>query len=266
MLTQRLLLGLLGKIEVSGVAPGKMKQTETQGHSLVLTRRQRMGDQLYGQILEQIVSGRLPEGMRLPPELDLCAMFGVSRPVVRQALLRLRADGLVHARQGAGTYVTVRPADRLADFAEPGQVADYMRAIEIRLVLEGAAARRAAERHSQAELAAIEEAHEQFRQEAEGGAPTPKADLAFHTAIAEASGNSYYAALLQHLHGVVAGFMNIALHLTRTSTRERTSQLLREHAMILEAIKSRDGDAAQLAMQFHITQARRRLVDRTRDE
>lgn len=242
-----------------------MRQTETQGQGLVLTRRQRMGDQLYGQILEQIVSGRLPEGMRLPAELDMCAMFGVSRPVVRQALQRLRADGLVHARQGAGTYVMARPADRLTEFVEPGQVADYMRAIEIRLVLEGAAARRAAERHNHAELAAIEETHERFRQEAEGGAPTPEADLAFHTAIAEASGNSYYAALLHHLRGGMAGFMKIALHLTRTSTRERTSQLLREHAVTLEAIRSRDGDAAQLAMQFHIIQARRRLADRTRD-
>lgn len=54
---------------------------------LVLTRCQRMGDQLYGQILEQIVSGRLPEGTRLPVEHDLCKMFGVSRLVVRQVLL-----------------------------------------------------------------------------------------------------------------------------------------------------------------------------------
>lgn len=244
----------------------KTTPTDKDASGLVLTRRQRMGDQLYGQILEQIVSGRLPQGTRLPPELDLCKMFGVSRPVVRQALQRLSADGLVHARQGSGTYVTARPAERLADFVEPHQIAEYMRAIEVRLVLEGAAARRAAERHNPAELAAIESAHKRFRLEAESGAPTPDADLAFHMAIANASGNGFYVALLQQLHEFISGFMNVALRLTRTSPRERTSQVLNEHVLILEAIKLQDGDAAQLSMQFHITQARRRLVDRSRDE
>lgn len=248
------------------VALFKTNPADTETPNLILTRRQRMGDQLYGQILEQIVSGRLPEGTKLPPEFELCKMFGVSRPVVRQALQRLGADGLIHARQGSGTYVTARPADRLADFVEPHQIAEYMRAIEVRLVLEGAAARRAAERHSVAELTDIETAHKRFRVEAEHGAPTPDADLAFHMAIANASGNGFYAALLQQLHESIAGFMNVALRLTRTSPRERTSQVLHEHALILEAIRSQDGDAAQLAMQFHITQARRRLVDRSRDE
>ena len=235
------------------------------GAGLVLTRRQRMGDQLYGQILEQIVSGRLPEGTRLPAELDLCKMFGVSRPVVRQALQRLRADGLVHARQGSGTYVLARPADRLAEFAEPRQVAEYLRSIEVRLVLEGSAARHAAERRSNAELAGIEAAHERFRLEAERGLLTPDADMAFHMAIAEASGNGFYASLLEHLHEAVTGFMNVSLHLTRTSPRERASRVLQEHELILEAIKLQDGDAARVAMQFHITQARRRMVDRGRD-
>ncbi len=253
-------------IEVADLALRKTRLTEQEAPGLVLTRRQRMGDQLYGQILEQIVSGRLPEGTRLPAELDLCKMFGVSRPVVRQALQRLRADGLVHARQGSGTYVMARPADRLADFAEPRQVAEYLRSIEVRMVLEGSAARHAAERRTNTELAAIETAHERFRLEVERGVLTPDADLAFHMAIAEASGNSFYASLLEHLHEVVTGFMNVSLHLTRTSPRERASQVLREHALILEAIKLQDGDSAQVAMQFHITQARRRMVDRSRDE
>lgn len=248
------------------MADGKIKPADSEAPGLVLTRRQRMGDQLYGQILEQIVSGRLQEGTRLPAELDLCKMFGVSRPVVRQALQRLGADGLVHARQGSGTYVTARPAARLADFVEPRQIAEYMRSIEVRLVLEGAAARRAAERHSAAELVAIEAAHKRFRQEAESSGLTPSADLAFHMAIAEASGNGFYVVLLQHLHEVIEGCMNVALRLTRTSPRERASQVLSEHAMIVEAIRLQDGDAAQLAMQFHITQVRRRLVDRSRDE
>jgi GntR family transcriptional repressor for pyruvate dehydrogenase complex len=231
----------------------------------VLTKRQRMGDQLYGQIFEQIASGRLGEGTRLPAEIDLCKMFGVSRPVVRQALQRLRADGLVHARQGSGTYVMARPAERLARFAEPQRVAEFLRCIEVRLALEGSTARYAAERRNAAELHAIEAAHETFRAEAERGIPGPQADMAFHLAIAAATSNSFFPSLLEHLHEALEGFMNLSLRLTRTSPRERTSQVLQEHVHILEAIKNQDADSAQVAMQFHITQARRRMIDRNRD-
>ena len=234
--------------------------------SLVLTRRQRMGDQLYGQILEQILSGRLPEGTRLPAEVDLCKMFGVSRPVVRQALQRLGADGLVQARQGSGTYVMARPAERLASFAAPEQVADYLRSVEVRVVLEGSAAEHAAERRNAGELAAIEAAHAHFRQEAERGVLTPAGDLAFHMAIARASGNHFYASAMEHLHQAVSGFMSVSLGLTRTSPRERASVVLREHELILEAIRGQDGATARIAMQFHITQARRRMVDHHRDD
>jgi GntR family transcriptional repressor for pyruvate dehydrogenase complex len=232
---------------------------------LVLNKRQRLGDQLYGQILEQIVSGRIQEGTRLPPEQEICKMFGVSRPVVRQALQRLRADGLVQARQGSGTFVMARPAARLATFAEPRQIAEYLRCIEVRLALEGSAARFAAERRTEKEMAKILATHEAFRGEAEAGAPSAATDLAFHTSIAAASGNAFFPMLLDQVHDAVTGFMTLALSLTRTSPHERASQVLREHAAIVEAIQIQDPDSAQIAMQFHIAQARRRMIDRNRD-
>jgi DNA-binding FadR family transcriptional regulator len=63
-------------------------------------RAQRLGDQLYERILHRIVAGELAEGERLPSEARLCEEFGVSRPVVREALSRLQADGMVVSRQG----------------------------------------------------------------------------------------------------------------------------------------------------------------------
>lgn len=233
---------------------------------LVLSRRQRLGDQLYGQILEQIVSGRLRQGMRLPAEKQICAMFGVSRPVVRQALLRLGADGLVQARQGSGTFVMARPSDRLADFAEPREIAGFLRCNEVRVVLEGSAARFAAERRTEQELARIIAAHEAFTREADAGIASAEADLAFHTSIAEASGNEFYPLLLGRLHEALSGFMTLSLRLTRTSKSDRASQVVREHAVIVEAITAQEADAALVAMQFHINQARRRMIDRNRDE
>lgn len=107
-------------------------------------QRVRLADQLYGQIFDQIASGRLNVGDKLPSEHEICEKFGVSRPVVREALLRLRADGLVTAHQGLGTFVSHQPAPRLKTFSDVQNVGAYLRAQEVRVALEGDAARLAA--------------------------------------------------------------------------------------------------------------------------
>lgn len=232
------------------------------GLVLVPGRRQRLGDQLYGQILDHILSGRLPEGSRLPPEKELSGLFGVSRPVVRQALQRLQGDGLLRARQGAGTWVLARPSERLGRFASSGDVPALMRCIEARLPLEGAAARLAAERRTPEQLARIAAAHDAFASTAAGGM-TPDADFAFHGSIAAASGNEYFPGFLHALHAALLQFMGVALGLTRIGSKERAATVVREHAHILDAIRLGDAEMAGMAMQFHIAQARRRVMDRT---
>jgi GntR family transcriptional repressor for pyruvate dehydrogenase complex len=239
---------------------------EIESFALVPGRRQRLGDQLYGQILDQILSGRLKEGDRLPPETEICDMFGVSRPIVREALIRLRADGLVQARQGAGTFVMHRPASRLASFADTQDIAAMLRCIEVRMPLEGSAARLAAERRTAEQLARIVAAHDAFEHEAEGGGMSPATDLAFHASVAAATGNEVFAELLHKLHVVLDGFMTLSLALTRTGSKDRISQVVHEHRQVLEAIRAQDAEAAGIAMQFHIGQARRRMVDGSRDK
>ncbi|MGF1625767.1 MAG: FadR/GntR family transcriptional regulator [Alphaproteobacteria bacterium] len=232
---------------------------------LVPGRRQRLGDQLYGQILDHIVHGRLKEGDRLPTEKEICDMFGVSRPIVREALMRLRADGLIQSRQGAGTFIINRPTARFTAFASASDVGSYLRCLEVRLPLEGVAARLAAERRTPEQMARIDRAHEAFRREGERGAFKPESDLAFHAAVADATGNTFFSATLLSLNEAITGFMTLSLSLTRTGSRERTRQVLEEHSRIVEAIRGQDGETASLAMQFHIDQARRRLIDRKRD-
>ncbi|WP_419729707.1 FadR/GntR family transcriptional regulator [Lichenicola sp.] len=234
--------------------------------TLVPGRRQPLADQLYGQILEQIVSGRLRAGERLPSEQRISAMFGVSRPIVRAALMRLGADGLVQARQGAGTFVLHRPSDRLTDLADAGHVSGFLRCIEVRLPLESAAARLAAQRCGPAELRQLEAAQAACRREAlEQGGMGQESDLRFHAAVAAAAANEMFADLLQHIHAQLAGFMRVSLSLTRLGSRERALAVVEEHGYVLDAISTGDGDAAETAMRFHIGQARRRMIDRDRD-
>jgi GntR family transcriptional repressor for pyruvate dehydrogenase complex len=232
---------------------------------LVPGQRQRLSDQLYGQLLDQIVSGAIGEGDRLPSEKDICAMFGVSRPVVRQALMRLRADGLVHGRQGAGSFVMSRPLARLAEFASTDQLAAMLRCVELRLPLEGAAAKLAAERRTAEQLAHITEAHALFQEEAERGEMSPDTDFTFHTSIIAATDNEFFASAFAAITATLSRFMTLTHGLMRTGSLERKRQVLGEHAAILDAIRGQDAEAAQIAMQFHIGSARRRIVNRNRD-
>ncbi|SPU50483.1 L-lactate utilization operon repressor [Bordetella trematum] len=228
-------------------------------------QRVRLADQLYGQIFEQIVSGRLNVGDKLPSEHEICDRFGVSRPVVREALLRLRADGLVTAHQGLGTFVSHQPAPRLKTFPDVQNVGAYLRAQEVRVALEGDAARLAAMRRSDEQLHKIEQAHEAFVAALAAGQVSPEADLVFHASIAEASGNDFYLGVLESIHEAISGFMRLTLSLTRTGSRQRAQRVADEHAAILAAIREQDGERARVAMQFHLGQARYRLVDRDRD-
>ncbi|MBU2089350.1 MAG: GntR family transcriptional regulator, partial [Alphaproteobacteria bacterium] len=103
-------------------------------------RQSKLADQLYEQIMLQIVNGSLAIGEKLPSEAQLCQLFAVSRPVVREALARLRADNVIASRRGSGTYVQSRPAADLVRLAPSGVLAELLRCYEMRVALEGEAA------------------------------------------------------------------------------------------------------------------------------
>ena len=131
----------------AGVALDLRKADVARAHELEPAgsgKRARLSDQLCGQIFEQIVSRKLNVGDQLPSENEISKSFGVSRPVVREALLRLREDGLVTAQQGPGSFVSAQPAPRLKTFSSAENVASYVRCQEVRISLEGDTARFAA--------------------------------------------------------------------------------------------------------------------------
>lgn len=228
-------------------------------------KRERLADILYGQLLEQMTSGALQEGDRLPSESEICRAFGVSRPVVRQALTRLQADGLVMARQGAGTFVKKSPPAALMRFARADDVASYLRTFEARIGLESESARLAAERRTPPQLAAIRAAMDDLSRTFDAGRSGGGEDFAFHCAVAEASGNELFVELLTHLQPIMLGQMSMALGLTRMGTDERRRQVLMEHERIVEAIAARDGNAASLYMRYHLMQAHARSTDAGRE-
>ncbi|MBP2229578.1 DNA-binding FadR family transcriptional regulator [Azospirillum agricola] len=235
------------------------------GLKLQPKRKERLGDQLYGQILEQIVSGTLKEGDKLPSEKELCLMFEVSRPVVREAMMLLQADGLVVARQGSGTYVQRRPPQGLIALGSASDVAGMLRCYELRVPLEGEAAALAAKRRTPEQLAQIKAALDELARAFETRTSASAADFAFHRAVAEASCNDLFVSILETLHGAVENSMAVALNITAQGSAERSRRVLDEHGRIYEAIAMGDAEAANLAMRYHINRARQRITDQQQD-
>ena len=83
----------------------------------------KLADRVYDRVFEAISLGKWPEGRRIPTENQLCNMFSVSRSVVREALARLRSDGVIISRQGSGSYVHRKPDTQLLEYAPAGNIA-----------------------------------------------------------------------------------------------------------------------------------------------
>src|ERR1700687_3553849 len=122
----------------------------------------RLPDRIYELILHQIVSGKFSIGDRLPSENQMGAEHKVSRAVVREALSRLLAGGVVTTRQGAGTFVHRKPGREFLRLAPLGGIADLMRCFEFRIALEGEAALLAAQRRTDENLEAMSAAFERL--------------------------------------------------------------------------------------------------------
>ncbi|WP_309083779.1 FadR/GntR family transcriptional regulator [Chelativorans sp.] len=235
------------------------------GLQLTPPRKERLADILYGQILEQILAGSFREGDRLPTEHEISSAFNVSRPVVREALIRLQADGLIYARRGAGTFVRAVPSVAITNFATPANISGYLRSFEVRLALEAATASLAAERRSPAQLSSIEEANNRMREKMMRGESANEEDFAFHREIAVASGNELFVSQFESLRREVGGSMSVALGLTKLGSEERRNTVMREHQQIIEAIRAGNGELAALYMRYHLVQARERITDSHRD-
>lgn len=228
---------------------------------LKIRKRQTLADQLYGQILEQIVSNKLVQGERLPSENQIATAFGVSRPVVREALRKLQEDGLAEARRGVGTFVRRRPSEKLIEYATADSVAGLMRAMEARITVENATARMAALRASPKDLTRIDAALQALEASMQARTPSVEADYQFHRAIAAASGNDVFIQMLDCARNAIEHGIDVAQKLTREGSQAWVNTVIREHRQILEAIRAGDSEAAGVSMAYHLLQSRMRITD-----
>jgi len=230
----------------------------------VIRKRKTLADQIYGRILELIASGQIAEGAKLPSEHQISVRFSVSRPVVREALSRLRDDGLVTARQGVGSFVRRRPPQGLIEHARADDVASLMRCMEARLAVEAAAARHAALRATPEDLGRLEAALHRLTVSMQAREPLREADFDFHMAVAQASGNEVFCDMLNATRPLMLQAIGVGQMMSRDGPDARIEAVLEEHRQILEAIRSRDAEGAGLLMSIHLVHARRRVTDYAR--
>ncbi|CAH1650479.1 GntR family transcriptional regulator [Chelatococcus asaccharovorans] len=224
-------------------------------------RKERLGEIIYGQILEQILADNYGEGDKLPSEAELSLAFEVSRPVIREALMRLQADGLVQARRGIGTFVSHRPSSRLPELVSATELSGYLRTFEPRIVLEAEAARLAASRRTNHQLKRMRDTIEALRAAIQGGHLGTEEDIAFHEVIAEATGNDYFPSLLNDLRRPVVSTMAIGLELARERSPARRNRVVEEHGKVFDAVLAQDGECAAAYMRHHLYQARAAVTD-----
>lgn len=220
----------------------------------------RRADQVYGAIVEFIVTQGLKPGGRLPSENGLAQMFGVSRPVVREALFRLSADGLTESRVGAGSFVVAPPSEKLMHLLPAAEIGTYLGTYEIRIPLESAAARLAAQRRTNDDVVAITDALDRLRHAVRCNLPAHEPDMALHRAITIATKNALFIKTFDDMHDLVEGIMAAGVVLTRAASEDQVRRNLEEHVVIVDAIHARDPDRAETAMRTHLLEGRRRLM------
>ena len=220
----------------------------------------RLADRAYTEIVRIINAEGMVSGDRLPSEARLADLFGMSRTIVREALARLASDGITEARRGAGSYVKRRPSERLGSHMPMDALAATLGTYEVRFVLEAEAARLAAQRRSHQQLEAIERALSALRAALLSNAPAHDEDWLLHRSIAEATGNAAFPPVFDHLQDAVMQILRAGVEISRARPPEVIGAMMDEHDAIVDAIRARDADGAALAMRWHLSQGRKRLM------
>jgi GntR family transcriptional repressor for pyruvate dehydrogenase complex len=215
-------------------------------------------DQAIDGIKQFLASRRFLPGDRLPKENELAALLGVSRGSLREAIRALELVGVVQARQGDGTYITSLAPSLLLDVmsfvVDFSDDAATLELLEIRRLLEPAAAALAAARADDDQLRKVHLARDAVRVATDPEALVA-ADSAFHAAIAAASANPALAALLDNLSGPT-----IRARVWRAVSGQRAiEETLSEHDRIYDALVARDPELARATSATHVASVERWL-------
>ena len=207
---------------------------------------QQTADRLYTAIA---VEQQFHPGDKLPNELELSQQLGVSRATLREAIRTLTDRGVLEVRRGKGTFVSARVEELdVLGFSRLEQVRGQLRDLfELRTMFEPRCAALACRRAAPEELADILEKGAEVERCIRAGRDRTRADQEFHTAIVRAAHNEFLLRLLPMIHQAVSTAVE------RGGPEEQLAEdTLRDHALLLEFFRKRDGAGAEHAMAIHM--------------
>jgi GntR family transcriptional repressor for pyruvate dehydrogenase complex len=220
----------------------------------------RLPEQVADIIAGQIADGLYVPGAKLPPESQLSEVFGVSRSVVREALSRLKTEGLLDSRQGKGVIVldpAVRTSFRMERVDRLSQP-DIAQFYEMRAVIESETAALAARRHNPKDIQRLRDCLALMGKAVKARTDGAQPDLEFHCIIAEMSGNKYLKDLMDYLIVKTGAVIRTARdHSSRDVTLPAAVQ--QEHEEIFLALEAGDEARARTGTLRHLKNAARRL-------
>lgn len=229
-----------------------------------MTKRKPLSTIVAENLVEQIRSGALKPGQQLPTEAELCASFDVSRTVVREAVARLRSDGMVVPHQGRGMFVSESPTKR--GFSIPADtlktLPETISLLELRMSVEVESAGLCAERRTDAEAEEIRAMMEQVdARHADPASVQIHYDYDFHLAIAKAARNEFIHGFLEYLRPMIVPKFQLGYVVPPEQKDRYYDRIHDEHSRIVDAIAQRNSTAARAAMRKHLANSLKRVRD-----
>ncbi len=213
---------------------------------------QRLSDRIAEQFIRSMQDGELTVGTRLPPESQLADQLGVSRGILREALTVLEARGFISRSPKGGTFIKSVVGDSFArQLSEQLREAAYSDLLEFREVMECRAVEKIVERATDEQLKELSDLLSKTPAE---DREASRLDHYFHYHITELSGNQLFSVFIDTYYEMI---QEITLKSARTA--ERREAICREHRAIVDALLSRDVEAARSAVRAHMDAVRKSL-------
>jgi GntR family transcriptional regulator, transcriptional repressor for pyruvate dehydrogenase complex len=224
----------------------------------------RLADIVHEQLFRLIARGEFPKGCKLPPETELATRFGVSRPVIRDALARLKEQGYVASQRGSGSIVTRGEAPGAQAYPPIRTVSDLLRSYEFRITVECATAAMAAERRGACDIADLSRTLDRAESAIDRGVLHLLADLNFdfHRAVARATHNPFYLKTVEMIPNFIGAEQLDRNAFGNVDIAGRARRIHDEHLAVFEAIRRTDPEQAMTCMERHIALARDFVLER----
>jgi GntR family uxuAB operon transcriptional repressor len=219
-------------------------------------------------IRNELLSNNYQIGDRLPTERDIAEQYGVSRTVIREAIIMLELEGLVEVRKGSGVYLVANIVQNRSEPNTPFTEAALSQQNDIgpfemlqgRQLIESNLAEFAALNVTKSEIMAMRQVLKKEKQLVEAGLPSDDLDKQFHIQIAQASKNSLLIEICEAMwERREASAMWKQLHSRIDSTNYRL-KWLDDHSAILTAMQRKDAAEAKRAMWQHLENVKQVLL------